>query len=239
MDTDRVAMRDRLTQLGEYADRNSAEMVSQVVNIGTEEIQAISAERDRAVTEVMTTIADAENVKDLCRQELVGLQRQSARNKHEYAEEMKMREAMYANKIKWLSEENEELNNRSNTQDKFILNIREQLKKANEELTQTRIQGSDRPFQPSSAELKKAEAKVNMLEEDILRKERMLKRLQEELIESSASEAQLKVALKLKPPDMGSEPSVENEMMTKLRAELERTEKLLRSEERQLSTTKV
>ena len=233
MDTDRVAMRDRLTQLGEYADRNSAEMVSQVVNIGTEEIQAISAERDRAVTEVMTTIADAENVKDLCRQELVGLQRQSARNKHEYAEEMKMREAMYANKIKWLSEENEELNNRSNTQDKFILSIREQLKKANEELTQTRIQGSDRPFQPSSAELKKAEAKVNMLEEDILRKERMLKRLQEELIESSASEAQLKVALKLKPPDMGSEPSVENEMMTKLRAELERTEKLLRSEEKE------
>ena len=233
MDTDRVAMRDRLTQLGEYADRNSAEMVSQVVNIGTEEIQAISAERDRAVTEVMTTIADAENVKDLCRKELVGLQRQSARNKHEYAEEMKMREAMYANKIKWLSEENEELNNRSNTQDKFILSIREQLKKANEELTQTRIQGSDRPFQPSSAELKKAEAKVNMLEEDILRKERMLKRLQEELIESSASEAQLKVALKLKPPDMGSEPSVENEMMTKLRAELERTEKLLRSEEKE------
>ena len=62
IDTDRVAMRDRLTQLGEYADRNSAEMVSQVVNIGTEEIQAISVERDRAVTELMTAVADAENI---------------------------------------------------------------------------------------------------------------------------------------------------------------------------------
>ena len=81
---------------------------------------------------------------------------------------------------------------------------------------------------------------MNMLEEDILRKERMLKRLQEELIESSASEAQLKVALELKPQDMGSGRNVENEMMTKLRAELGRTEKSLSPRrKRQWSTTKV
>ena len=198
LDSERVSARQRIIELGESAARSSSEADDHVVNLGSQEIQAISAERDRLLSELIMAADDASRNKDTCKNEILRLKRHISTLQYEGIEEMKhLRSMDEINQRKLMvmtPEEREDYKSQVTAQESFINTLRAQLQKANEDLGKQQQAIVTRKHNPaSSTDQRMAEMKMNILEESVQRKEAeaLTERLQDELMESNAIEAQL------------------------------------------------
>ena len=142
-------------------------------------------------------VDEASRNKDNYTNEILRLRKQVSTLQYEGVEEMKPMDEINQRKLLVMSEEREDYRSRTVAQEAFINAIREQLRKAHEELgkNQQAIVVS-RHNSASVADQRMAEMKMNMLEKSVQRKEALTEKLQSELLESNAIEAQLRASMR-------------------------------------------
>ena len=237
LDRERTLANQRIIELGEAAAKSSTEAIDQVLRLGHQEVYSVISERDNLKSELMMTINKYMINEDELRQEVHQLKMRASTLHHEGIEEMKHARSSDEHnrrKIQNLSEEKGDLESRLSAQDSFINTLRNQLREANEEIG--RKQASSlvaRSTSSSSADHRMAEMKVNILEENIQRKDQLTNELQRELLEAKNIEAQLRAAVTQVNQASGSQSSTMNEDMAKLRTELRRAQDALKSEEKE------
>ena len=224
LDRERIHANQRIVELGEAAARSSTEAIDQILRLGHQEVYSVISERDNLKSELMMTINKSMINEDEFKQEAHQLRMRASTLQYEGIEEMmhaRSLDELNRRKIQNLSEEKEDFRSRFTAQESFITTLRNQLREANEELGRKQTSTlSTKPSSSSSADHRMAEMKMNILEENIQRKDRLTEELHKELLEAKALEAQLRTSTTYKIQASGSQSSTMNEDMVKLRAEL-------------------
>ena len=237
LDPERTLANQRIIELGEAAAKSSTEAIDQVLRLGHQEVYSVISERDNLKSELMMTINKYMINEDEFKQEVHQLKMRASTLHHEGIEEMKHARSTDEHsrrKIQNLSEEREDLKSRLSAQDSFINTLRKQLREANDEIGRKQVSSLVvRSTSSSSADHRMAEMKMNILEENIQRKDQLTNELHRELLEAKNLEAQLRAAVTQVSQASGSQPSTMNEDMAKLRTELRRAQDALKSEEKE------